>query len=64
MKLKIGMLDHTNNAFRSTVFQISVDVPLRSLLVKVLLKLKSKFLLVKVMLKLKFLLVKVQLKLK
>ena len=26
IKLKIGMLDHMNNAFRNTVFQISVDV--------------------------------------
>ena len=28
MKLKIGILDHTDNTFRNTVFQISVDVPL------------------------------------
>ena len=28
MKLKIGMLDHMNNTFPNTVFQISVDVPL------------------------------------
>ena len=28
IKLKIGMLDHMNNTFRNTVFQISVDVPL------------------------------------
>ena len=28
MKLKIGMLDHMNNNFRNTVFEISVDVPL------------------------------------
>ena len=27
-KLKIGMLDHMNNTFRNTVFQISVDVSL------------------------------------
>ena len=31
MKLKIGMLDHTNNTFRNTVFQISVNVPLTKL---------------------------------
>ena len=29
MKLKIGMLDHMNNTFRNTVFQIPVDVPLK-----------------------------------
>ena len=27
-KLKIGMLDHMNNIFGSTIFKISVDVPL------------------------------------
>ena len=28
MKLKIGMLDHMNNTFLNTAFQISVGVPL------------------------------------
>ena len=28
IKLKLGMLDHKNNTFRNTVFEISVDVPL------------------------------------
>ena len=31
IKLKLGMLDHMNNTFRNTAFQISVDVPLKSL---------------------------------
>ena len=35
MKLKIGMLDHMNNSFRNTVFQISVDVPLNFLILEV-----------------------------
>ena len=33
VKLKIGMLYHTNNTFRNTVFKISVDVPLSLMLV-------------------------------
>ena len=28
IKLKIGMLDHVSNTFRSTILKISVDVPL------------------------------------
>ena len=28
IKLKLGMLDHKNNTFRNTVFEISVNVPL------------------------------------
>ena len=28
MKLKTGMLDHMDNTFQNTIFQISVDVPL------------------------------------
>ena len=36
IKLELGMLDHKNNTFWNTVFQISVDVPLNSVLLLLL----------------------------
>ena len=30
IKLKVGMLDRMSNTFRNTIFEISVDLPLRN----------------------------------